>query len=224
MILQKHFKTLRLVPLFSEISDEDLEAMLSCLGAHVKTYSKESIILHAGDKIDSIGIVLEGSVQVIKEDMNGNRNIIGRFGKAEIFGETVACAEIEKSPVTVVTDSGTQVMFIGFKRIVTSCSSACRFHAKLIENMLKLITYKNLSLSEKIDCISHRSLRGKIESFLELQMEKAGKNPFEIHFSRAQMADYLCVDRSAMSAVLSKMRDDGYLKFDKNRFEILNPF
>lgn len=219
--MKEYLEIYKNVPLFAGISEAELLSLLQCLHAQVKSYPKGGVVLLAGESIRQVGIVLEGTVQIIKEDLHGNRNILGRFAQGELFAEVFACIGIEKAPVTVFADTGTVVLFIDFRRIVTSCTAACAFHARLIENMLLLMARKNLMLSEKVMCIGHRSTREKVEAFLTLQQERAGTNPFDIVFSRAEMADYLCVERSAMSAVLCKMRDEGAIRFHKNSFELL---
>ncbi len=218
--MQKYLNVLKSVSLFNRINDNELEPILKCLSAEIKKHKKDSIIFIAGDKISSVGIVLSGQVQVIKEDIMGNRTILTELSSGEIFGEIFACAGIEKSPVTVIAMADCDVMFIDYKKIVTTCSSACAFHTILIENMLKLIASKSIVLNQKIDILSKRSTREKIMSFLLTQMEKSKDNSFTIPFSREELADYLCVDRSALSRELCKMRDEGLLKFNKNEFKL----
>lgn len=220
MIIE-HIDVLRKVSLFQNIIPEELERLLSCFGASVKTYKNETAVVMTGDRISHVGVVLAGTVQIQKEDVNGNRNILAVLGEADIFGEVFACIGIEKSPVNVIANKGSAVMYIDFRSIITTCPTGCEFHTRLIENMLRLIAYKNLSLSDKVTCLGHRSTQEKVEAFLQLQMERSGTNPFEIQFTRVEMADYLCVDRSAMSAVLSRMRDEGLIKFSKNKFELI---
>ncbi len=209
-------------PLFAGIDREELDRMMGCLCASQKAYPSGGSVMLAGDDADRVGLVIEGSVQVSREDINGNRNILARFGEGELFGEVFACMGVERIPVTVIASPGTTVLFIDLKRIVGSCGIACAFHSRLIANLLRLLAQKNLLLNEKVTCVGHRSTREKIEAFLMMQWEKEGQNPFKIPFTRAEMADYLCVDRSAMSAVLGKMRDEGVLRFNRSSFELLS--
>lgn len=222
--MEKYLEILKKVRLFDGIKEDDLKGMLSCLGAVIKDYDKDDIIFLAGSTIESVGIVINGSIKIVKEDINGNRNILGLFKKTDIFGEVFACARIHKIPVTVLADESSTVMFIDFERIISQCQASCVFHSRLVENMLKIMALKNLSLKNKLDCIGRRTTRERVEVFLMSQMQRAGQNPFVIEFSRAEMADYLCVERSALSAVLSKMRDEGEIEFEKNKFKILSVF
>ncbi|WP_340147270.1 Crp/Fnr family transcriptional regulator [Ruminiclostridium josui] len=178
------------------------------------------MLLLAGDKVSSVGIILSGSAQIVKEDIMGNRNIVSEIGVADMFGEAFACANVSKSPVTVLTTTGCTVMYIKFSRIITTCSSACSFHTMLISNMLSLIAQKNIFLNNKIDILSQRSIREKLMAYFSMQIQKSGKNRFRIPFSRDELADFLCINRSALSRELSKMKQENILDFDRNEFEI----
>lgn len=222
--MQNDLNQLTNMPLFDHISATELEKMLPCLGAQRKTYSKGSIVLLAGAPIDCLGIVLYGRAMITREDSGGHRNMLGRVESGEVFAEVFACMGVAHSPVTVMAETDMGALFINFRRIITSCSSACAFHSRLVENMLRLFAQKTLTLNEKLGCIGHRTLREKLEAFLTVQQEHAAVNPFSIPFSRSEMADYLCVDRTALSAILSRMREEGVIKYHKNRFELLDGF
>ncbi len=220
--MKRYLNVIRQSPLFSGINESDLDGLLSCLSSRMKSYSRDGFVLHTGDRADYVGLVLAGSVTILREDIRGNRNILARCEPGELFGEVFACVGAEHSPVSVIADTPAEVLFINFKRIVTSCSQSCAFHAKLVENMLRLMAQKNLALNEKVNCIGHRTTREKVEAFLMYQQERAGTNPFTIPFSRSEMADYLCVDRSALSQVLGKMQEEGMVRFQKNKFELVD--
>ena len=206
-------------PLFHGIAYSDFERMLSCLSARTACYKKDEIILLSGDTVSFVGLILSGGIKIIKEDINGSITILAELSVPEMFGEVFACADISHSPVTVQATEDTEILFIDYKKIITSCSAVCPFHARLIENMLKLIAKKNLMLNKKIEILSKRTTREKLMCFFDLQRGTAKK--FSISFNREELAHYLCVDRSAMSNELCKMRDEGLIKFQKNKFEIL---
>lgn len=219
--MKKYFKILNFVSLFDGISEKDYDEMLKCLNAKVFTYETGTIICLADEDILEVGIILFGDIQIIKEDYLGNRTIITALSEGDVFGETFACAGIKKSPVTVFAATRCEVLFIDYKKIVTTCSLVCIFHTMLIENMLKLLANKNLILNQKIELISNRTTREKLMSYFALQKKKANSNKFTVPFKRYELADYLCVDRSAMSRELCKMRDENLLKFNGNLFELL---
>jgi CRP-like cAMP-binding protein len=212
--LEKHVK------LFHNISADDLSAMLYCLGVKNQLYEKRDIVMLAEDNVDHVGIVLEGAVLISKEDFAGNRAIIEHIGQYEMFGEAFACAGIQKSPVTVVAAEKSEIMWIQFRRIINTCSTSCMFHAKLIENMMKLLAVKNLQMNQKLEITSKRNLRDKLITYLLMRAEEAKSFDFTIPLSRSELADYLYVDRSALSRELGKMRDEGLIKFYKNHFSI----
>jgi len=217
--MKKIFDTLKENPLFHGIAFSDFEAMLGCLSAKSGSYGKDDVILLSGDTVSFVGLILQGGVKIISEDVNGNTALLSELGVSETFCEVFACAEIDHSPVTIVAAEDTEVLFVNYKRIITSCSAACPFHTRLIENMLKLIAMKNISLNKKIEILSRRSTREKLLCFFDFQRGAARK--FAIPFNREELAHYLCVDRSAMSNELCKMRDEGLISFERNRFEIL---
>ncbi|HBQ85958.1 MAG TPA: Crp/Fnr family transcriptional regulator, partial [Syntrophomonas sp.] len=194
------------VKLFNNISANDLPSMLSCLGVKNKQYKKGNIVMHAEDNVDHVGIVLQAAVLIVKEDFAGNRSIVDRLGSYEVFAEALACAGIQKSPVTVVAAENSEIMWIQFRRIVNTCSINCMFHAKLIENMMKLLAVKNLQMNQKLEITSKRNIRDKITAYLIIQANEAGSFDFTIPLSRSELADYLYVDRSALSRELCKMR------------------
>lgn len=207
--------------LFADLSDADLPGMLHCLSADIRFYKKSCAVILEDDPVHSVGIVLSGAVQVIHEDYLGNKHILAELLPSEIFAETFVCAGIKKSPVTVMSVTECRIMFVDYRKILSVCTSACGFHTKLVENMLKLIANKNILLNQKIEFISKRTTREKLLSYFAVQMRKAGSTRFTISFSRHELSDFLCVDRSAMSRELSRLRDDGILRFHGNDIEML---
>ena len=218
--MKKIFEAVKSNPLFQGIALSDFEHMLQCLSAESKQYRKEDVILRSGDTVNFVGLILSGGVRIKKEDTDGRVTIIASKGVSEAFGETFACAGISHSPVTIQAAEDSEILFLDYRKIITTCTSACPFHAKLIENMLKLVAQKNLMLSQKIEILSKRTTREKILCFFDIQRGAAKK--FTVPFDREELAQYLCVDRSAMSSELCKMRSEGIIKFQKNKFEMLD--
>lgn len=210
------------VALFSEIETENLSGLLACIGATQRSYTKNEMIFRNGEEVVALGIVLRGSVQIIKEDIYGNRTIIAQISEGGLFAEDFSCAQIKRLPVGVKAASDSDILFINYRRIITTCTSSCAFHNRLIENMVGVLAQKNVALGQKIDHLSHRTTREKLLSYLSAQAQKAGANHFFIPYNREELADYLCVERSAMSHELGKMRNEGLLRFNRSEFEI-NP-
>lgn len=205
--------------LFNTVSPDDLPHLISCLKPKEATYPKDYTIIEEGDVLDELGVVISGSIHLVRHDFWGNRTLVAQLGVGDIFAETVACTA-EKSLVSVVTCEKTVVLFLSVQRIITTCRSECVFHHAIIENMVRLLAQKNLGLMKKMNHITKRNTREKLLSFLSEQAWKTGSKAFTIPFDRQQLADYLCVDRSAMSSELGKMKSEGLIEFTKNTFEL----
>lgn len=216
--MKKYFEVLTNCALFNDTTSEDLVNMLRCLSAKDKFYKKNDFIFLEEDKAEYVGIVITGSVCVIKEDYWGNRAILEKLEPGELFGETYALADIDSLPISVIATQDCEVILIDCKKIIRTCSNCCSFHSKLIDNLLKIVAYKNLALNQKIHHLVQRTTREKLISYLSEQATKYKSNTFKIPFNRQELADYLSVERSAMSNELSKLRDEGIIEFNKNEF------
>ncbi len=219
--MTNHLEVLKSAELFKGIAEADLRPLLSCLSAKTVRCEKNRIVFMSGEDIKSFGIVIEGQVQVYQEDYYGNKSILANLGPGHLFGESFACAEIQTLPVSVLATTESELLFIDCRRLSEPCTHACAFHSRLIRNLLNIIALKNISLTQKIEFTSKRSTREKLLAYLDIQSKKQGRRAFAVPFNRQELADYLCVDRSAMSNELSKLRDEGVLRFHKNQFEML---
>ena len=219
--MKKYFEILRKCPLFFDIADDNLLTMLVCLGAKVETFDKKYTVLAEGGPANCIGIVLSGTAQVVQNDFFGNRSVISGVEPGEIFGEAFACAEVGVSPVAVIASEPMEVMLIDSRHILHTCENHCGFHQQLIFNLMKALAVKNIMFHQKLEITSKRSTREKLMTYLTLQAKKCGSRSFEIPFDRQALADYLEVDRSGLSAEISKLRQEGLLESRKNHFELL---
>lgn len=219
--MKNYLHIIKSVELFKGIEEADLSALLSCLSAKTVNYAKGQTVFFSGENIQSFGIVLSGQVQIVQDDYYGNRSILGKLGEGNLFGESFACAEIKTLPVSVIAMTESDLLFVDCSRLTMPCSKVCSFHSKLIQNMLSIVSKKNISLTQKIEYISKRTTREKLLAYLSAEAQKCKSNHFSIPFNRQELADFLSVDRSAMSAELGKLRDDGVIKFEKNQFELL---
>jgi len=208
--------------LFEGISGKELSALLECLGGRFKRYKKDSFIFIAGESIPKMGMLLSGGAQVIRENILGDRMIIGDLGPGDLFGETFACAGLAEMPVSVVTTEETEILFLEVNRLVYPCSTACSFHQRLTTNFLRIMAQKNIFLNKKMSYITHKTIRERLKAYFLDLMEEGGGFSFTLPFSRSQLADYLCMDRSAMTRELSRMRQEGLLTFEGRRFRWLS--
>ncbi|WP_320129971.1 Crp/Fnr family transcriptional regulator [uncultured Sphaerochaeta sp.] len=205
--------------LFKQVSEKELPLLLSCLQPRKANFAKDATLIHEGDTVKEVGIILSGSLQIVRNDFWGNKTLVSRFSVGDLFGETLACSG-EPSQIRAIAEVDLQVLFLDVKKIITSCSNNCVFHTKLIENMVTILAEKNQMLMKKMAHITKRSTREKLLSYLSEESIKANNQSFVIPFDRQQLADYLCVERSAMSNELSKMRFEGLLDYHKNGFTL----
>lgn len=208
--------------LFRGISPEEIQSMMGCLQGISKKYAKGSIIHHAGETISTMGLILSGSVCVESDDVWGNKSILDKVSAGHIFAENYACLPGEPLMVNIVAAEATEILFMRTDCMFTVCSNTCGFHNQLIRNMLTLSAQKTLNLSRRILHTSSKSIRGRLLSYLSYQATQHGSREFDIPFNRQQLADYLSVDRSAMSNELGKMQREGLIRSNRNHFTILN--
>lgn len=202
--MKEFFPVLHMAALFSGISDEELAAMLSCLGARIDTFPKGSRLLRVGDAVEDVGLVLAGSALIVQEDIWGNRNILSKTGPGQTFAEVFACAPGAVLNVSVEAESAVTVMFLRVRRVLSVCPSACSHHSRIIRNLLGELAEKNLRLNEKLTHMGQRTTRAKLMSYFSAEAQRRGGYEFDIPFSRQQLADYLGVERSGLSLELGK--------------------
>lgn len=219
--MKKYIQLLRSSRLFNAIEEDDIEKMLCCLTSVRKEYNKDEFIMHQGESISSMGIVLEGTVLVIQEDIWGNRNIVSRLIPAETFGAAYALAPSSILNVSVLSESPSSILFLDMKRMLNLCSNVCEYHSRLVKNLIGELAEKNLSFSEKLRHITQRSTREKLLSYLSSEAQKKGKYEFDIPFSRQQLADYLGVDRSGLSSEMSEMQKEGLIEYHRSHFRLM---
>jgi CRP-like cAMP-binding protein len=208
-------------PLFDGLSPADIEKVLPCLSPRRKKYEKGAFVYTAGDEVGAVGIVLSGAVHILREDLWGKRTILMRLGPGKLFGEAFACAGgAHKLEVSVEAAEKTEALFINYEKIVGRCASACSFHNALVANLVASLARRNIMLMHKMEHLSKKTTREKLLSYLSARARQNKSPEFEIPFNRQELADYLSVERSAMSAELSRMRREGLLDFKKNRFKL----
>ena len=219
--MKEFFPILETCPLFDGIDLKDLSSMLTCLGARVSNYQKNQVIFREGEAANYVGIVLSGAVQIVREDFYGNRSIVARIEPSELFGESFACAGVAALPVSAAAAEDSRIMLIDCRRLTVSCTSACSFHSRMILNLLQVVAAKNLIFNQKIEITSHRTTREKLMAYLLMQAKQNKSSSFTIPYDRQALADYLCVDRSAMAVEIGKLRKDGIIACEKRHFELL---
>lgn len=209
-------KILHSCPLFYEIEEKDIEAMLGCLSARREVFSSRDMICLNGDIMEEVGIVIEGEVQIVRDDFEGRRAILAHIGPGEVFGEAYGCLPGMELPVSVECVRDCSVLFLDYRKVLTTCDSSCVFHQKLIENMVALLAVKNVHLNQKLECLEKRTTREKILAYVHQEQERQKSSMIKLPFSKKDLADYLCVDRSGMMVELKKLQIEGILTVEKS--------
>lgn len=208
--------------IFSGITRQEISALLGSLRPVARSYDKNEIIWQEGESAHTVGLVLRGKVLVLRDDFWGNRSILGEAAAGDLFGEAYACAESQNLTVSVLAAEPCEVLFVEIAHTLKMCNHACSFHLRLIQNLMQILAGKNLMLARKIDHLSRRTTREKLLAYLSWQAQVHGSSTFDIPFNRQQLADYLSVDRSALSQELSRMKRAGLVDFTRSHFTLLS--
>ena len=219
--MKKYLKILKNCPLFFDIEEDSLLTMLNCLGARVEKFDKKYTVMAEGSPARYVGIVLLGEMQISQTDYYGNRSLLATVGESQMFAAEFACAEEQAMPVSVTATEASEVMLIDCSHILHTCHNNCGFHQKLIFNLMKDLAKKTIVFHKKIEITSKRTTREKLLTYLNMCAKEYGSDSFEIPFDRQELADYLEVDRSGLSAEISKLRAEGLIESEKNYFRLL---
>ena len=213
-------KLVRDCPLFRDIDPKDLEAMLNCLSARELFPERVSFIMASPGERPLIGVVLEGSVEMISEDGFGKKSLLTVLPVGSVFGESYSCVKARNRSIAYQANENSRILLLDYGRILHACKLVCRFHHRMIENMVQIIAEKNLELIEKLEVASRSTIREKLLTYLTRQAELEGTTTFTIPMGRTELAEYLCADRSAMTRELARMREEGLVEYDKRTFTL----
>ena len=219
--MKKYLPILKKCPLFADIEEENLMKMLVCLGARVESFDKKYTVLAESSTAKYIGIALSGSAHIVQVDFYGNRSILAAIQPSEVFAEEFACAGIPTLPVSVIADEPCEIMLIDSRHILHTCENNCGFHRQLIFNLMRDLAAKTITLHQRIEVTSKRTTREKLLTYLMFCAKKANSDEFDIPFDRQELADYLEVDRSGLSAEISKLKKEGVLDSRKQHFVLM---
>ncbi len=217
----RYLQDIKEAPLFYNVKEAELEPVLSCLNGQVKVYEKGEYISLAYEEVKNVGLILQGTVQMIQEDVWGRRTLLMLNHKDELFGETFICGDHALPTVSFYASTHVEVLFMPIHRVMHTCTNACEFHHRITENLTRMIANKNEQLIRKIEILSQKTLRDKISVYLSIEAKTSQSDYFELESGRLEMADYLCADRSALTRELNMMKKDGLIDFDKNTFRII---
>jgi len=218
--MKQYIPALAKSPLFRHIKPQEIETLLGCLRPHIRHFNKIANVLAEGKALDRFGVLLSGKLQIVQYDYFGNRTILSSLHPVQLFAEAFAYVDA-KFPLTVEACEKSTVLFLDSTKCARTCQRRCVFHTEMAYNLLHILAHKNVNLTQKIECLSQRTTREKILTFLSLQALSNESNEFEIPYNRQELADYLGVERSAMAAEISKLRKEGKLESKKNKFKLL---
>ncbi len=206
-------------PIFDNVTNDEFGEMISCGCVHIANHEKGSMLLHTGDKTNQFGIVLSGEIYIESIDLWGNRMILHRISSGGVFGETYALSGVPLMvDVTVTKDS--KIAYVNLSELLTDKNQQKLWYSKVVKNLLMLSVNKNLLWSERVFCISAKSIRSRVMNYLSAESVRQKSTQFDIPFDRQQMADYLNVERSALSKELGRMQKEGILTFKKRTFQL----
>ena len=220
--IEKYYNQIKNSPFFYGMNDEQLRGLLECFHARVRKYEKEEMIIRQGDVISNIYLILDGGVNIEKDSYWGRRIIISRLGKNQNLALSFVGSKNRESSVDAITVEDTLVLILSYEKCTSMCQNACTRHKVLINNLFQILSKENIELIQKIENVSQKTIRDKVLTFLSNEAQKNHSNEFDIQFNRQDLADYLNVDRSAMSFELSKLQKEGLIKYNKNHFELIS--
>lgn len=220
--MKEYLDVLTKSALFRHVKKEDLEHLLLCLNCYIKNYQDNEYVFFAGNEVNYLGVVLSGSIEIIKENQAGSVHIVAFLGPSNIFAEGIVCTAARISPVTVRVKEDSKILFIPYERITKSCGNSCNFHIQLIRNMMTILGEKNVNLNTKIELLTLKGMREKISSYLLSESQSRNSLTFQIIPNRNELAEYLNVSRTSMCRELSRMKEERIIDYYQNSFKLLD--
>ncbi len=216
--MELEISRLQNLPIFANIDAEGIRELTSRLGASIKVYQKSEFIFLEGDTLDQVGVLLSGLVYMINEDIWGNKTILSSIRSGDLFGESFACAGYGSSSVAFQARSVCEVLLFPFQKLDQTCEQPCTFHHQMVSNMVKIVAEKNVQMLRKMEVLSKKTIRERTLAWLSQQSQQNGNRPLVSPMGRTELAQYLCVDRSALTRELGRMKRDGLIDFDRTTF------
>lgn len=218
--MEKYLQIIKKSSLFIGITELELSKMLKCFSATIKKYEQGEVIIRQGDIVSKIYMILEGSVNIEKDSYWGRRIIVQKLGQLNNIALGLVASKNIESTISAMCTKNATILTMNFEKCSTMCTNACNHHVFLIQNMFKILSKENIELLEKIENISQKSIRDKLLTYFSNESLKNKSTNFEIGFNRQELADYLNIDRSAMSFEMSKLKKEGIIDFEKNKFTL----
>jgi len=211
-------------PLFEGIPAESVDVLLACARPSPRSARKGEFLCREGERQEGLGILVDGTAQVLRETGSGVRSVLGTLEPGDLFGEMTAYAGRSGWPATVEATSDARAYLLPPRFLVEPCDQPCLArHNDLTANLLRIVSEKALNLNRKLDYLLLRGMREKLAAFLLEAQRRAGRPTFELPMNRDSLAEYLHVSRPSMSRELGRMRDEGLIEFYRSSVRILDP-
>lgn len=217
----EYFSLLKSTKIFSDANEFECQAMMFCFKTRFKSFDKNEKIITEGDSVSDVCLILKGSANILNEDDLGNISIISRVGFGEVFGLEELNNKMECYKNNLVAKEKCLVMFMNAHRLMNMCENKCKRHELIIKNLMSTLLDNNKILLEKLNILSKKSTREKLLAYFKLCAEKNDNTYFEIPFNKTELANFLSVDRSAMSTELNKLKSEGIIDFDKKQYRLI---
>ena len=220
--LEKYYHQIKNSPVFYGMKDDELQGLLDCFNARIRNFEEGEMIIRQGDRITNIYLILEGAVNIEKDSYWGRRIIITQLSVNDNIALAFVASKNIESNIDAVAAQNTRVLVLSYEKCTSMCQNACTRHKVLINNLFQILSKENIELIQKIENVSQKTIRDKLLTYLSNEARKKHSNSFDVQFNRQDLADYLNVDRSAMSFELSKLQKEGFIKYNKNHFELIS--
>lgn len=220
--MQEYREVLKKCALFRDFKEDQIDSLLLCLNAHTKDYKSDEFIFLSGDRVQHVGIVLDGALDLLKENPAGNNHLIAFLGPSHIFAEGIVCTKNRTSPVSVRVKKDSTVLFIPYERITKPCGHLCSYHTQIINNMMMILGEKNYNLNTKLELLMMKGMREKLAAYLLLEAKHNNNSTFQIIPNRNELAEYLNVSRTSMCRELGRMKDEDIIDYYQNSFRIIS--
>lgn len=220
--MQQYHEILKKCALFKDFKEQDMESLLSCLNCHTKFYKSDEFVFLSGDTIQHVSIVLNGALDLLKENPAGNNHLIAFLGPSHIFAEGIVCTNNRISPVSVRVKRDSTILFIPYERITKPCGNLCSYHTRIINNMMMVLAEKNYNLNTKLELLMMKGMREKLAAYLLLEAKHSNGSTFQIIPNRNELSEFLNVSRTSMCRELGRMKDDNIIDYYQNSFKIVS--
>ena len=218
-LVNKGCDKMKKITVFDGIDKKEVNKLITLFGARKLTYKKDTTILTNLNNINLIGILLEGNANIVRYEANGNRNITEKLNKDDLFGEIFTSDR--SNEISVIATSYCEVLFLDYNKLITSEKQISIYQNQLVDNILQLLSLKIVYMNERIEVLTQRTIRDKLLTYFNISIRDKVTKSFVLPFSFTDLADYLSVDRSAMTREIKHLKDEGFIIIDNKKITLL---